>query len=142
MRKIVDDILDIIILIVTLALMSPVMISQSIPLFRGDLGGFNDQIEKTALHTDSTLHPLARTFTTEDTMLMLAVQDEYCPQPKSVEIDVDTPTGPDISIDQNYVAYKESGLSTAYGAMQTGLSNVNMNLYVGPNGLRKWVVSK
>jgi hypothetical protein len=136
-----DGPLDIIILIFVLAIMMPIMVNQALPLYQTARSNFDDYIVDTALPTTGTLKPTPREFNTDDAMLMLAIQDEYCPQPKEVQINVGTTSGPVIDINSSFVAYKSTGLSEAYSVMPASPENVNMSLYVGPSGMRKWVVS-
>lgn len=82
-----DDILDQMVTIMTIALFLLIMMPQMIKITKSDYGGFGTQIEKTALKTDKSLSPYTRTFKRENIMMMLAVTDEYEPEPKRVNID-------------------------------------------------------
>lgn len=128
-----DDIIDVIVTVVILAIFTPIMISQTIPLMRGEMGGFDVQIEKSALPTAGEIAPIKNNFTSHDTILMLVVADEYFPEPRVVEVN-----GTTINIDSAFLGNRISSLQLAAAAMPT-VHNMDYELYVGPGGKRKWV---
>ncbi|GMQ55941.1 hypothetical protein AN1V17_03330 [Vallitalea sediminicola] len=130
-----DDMIDIIITILLLAIFIPITVSLAHPFYRGELGGFGVQIEKTALKTQGELLPNQKSFTSNDTMLLLAVADEYFPEPKIIEIN-----GTVININSAFFTNKIPTLQAAYAAMPY-VKDMNIELYVGKYGLRKWVIS-
>lgn len=83
-----DDAFDVLILIMVVAVFTPIMIYCSIPLFKGEVGGFNVQIEKTALETEREIVPVVNKITTNDVLLMLVVADRFTPQPKHINMNV------------------------------------------------------
>lgn len=128
-----DDIIDVIVMVIILALFSSVTIANTIPLYRGQLGGFDVQIEKTALPTTGEIVPMKKDFTAHDTILMLVIADDYFPEPRVVEIN-----GTTININSSFIDNRVSALIQAAAAMPTA-NNMTYELYVGPSGKRKWV---
>ncbi|MCT4687531.1 hypothetical protein [Vallitalea sp.] len=130
-----DDMIDIVTTVIILAILIPITISLARPFYRNELGGFGVQIEKTALKTQGELLPNKKEFNSNDTMLLLAVADEYFPEPKIIEIN-----GAVINIDSVFFTNRIPALQAAYAAMPT-VRNMNIQLYVGKNIQRKWVIS-
>ena len=128
-----DDIIDVVVTILILALFVPIMIGQTVPLLRGTLGGFDVQIEKTALPTRGEIAPIKNSFTSHDAILMLVVADDYFPDPRVVEIN-----GTTINIDAAFLGNRVGALQQAAAAMPT-VKDMQYELYVGPTGKRKWV---
>lgn len=128
-----DDIIDVIVTIVIIALFSAIAIANTMPLYKGDLGGFNVQVDKTALPTKGEIIPMKKDFTTHDTILMLAIADDYFPEPRVVEIN-----GITINIDSAFLQNRTLALMQAAAAMPSN-GNMTYELYVGPSGKRKWV---
>ncbi|MDX8360768.1 hypothetical protein [Cytobacillus sp. IB215316] len=142
-----DDILDVLVLILVLVAFLPITINQAIPFYKGDLGGFDTQIEKTALKTESEIVPIARQLTTNDIMLMLVVADEYTPMPKSLHIvSEDTggiPVMQTININNDFLNSKTGDLINAKSTMNEIESNlIKIDLYAGPSGMRYWQVTE
>lgn len=131
-----DDALDIVVLIIIVALFIPMVVKASIPLFSGNIGGFNTQIEKTAYQTESEIIPVKREINTDDVLLSLVVADRYTPLPKKLKINVGDGEQ-EIAIDNFYLENKIEGLNRAKSVMPT-LKDVNLDLYVGPSGMRYW----
>jgi hypothetical protein len=143
-----DDIIDVIVMIIILALFSSVTIANTIPLYRGQLGGFDVQIEKTALPTSGEIVPIKNGFTKHDAILMLVIADEYFPEPRVIEIigkedlnplEPNDPTTITIDIDSLFFHNRTEDLIAADKAMRES-NNMNYELYVGQSGLRKWVL--
>lgn len=133
-----DDAFDAIILIMVLAIFTPIMIYCAIPFFKGDVGGFGVQIEKTALETKSEIVPTERDMTTDDVMLMLVVADRNTPLPKKIRLNTfGAPT--EFSIDDNFLENKVLMLQNAKAAMPSTLK-VHLELFTGPSGMRFWDV--
>lgn len=132
-----DDMIDLATTIVILAIFIPIIFKLSQPFYKGELGGFGIQIEKTALKTQGELLPNKIKFTPDDVVLMLAVQDDYFPEPKIIEID-DTV----INIDDEFYINRAIALQKAYLALPRDDVNMDIQLYVGKNhNLRKWVIN-
>jgi hypothetical protein len=129
-----DDIIDVIVMVIILALFSSVTIANTIPLYRGQLGGFDVQIEKTALPTSGEIVPIKKSFTKHDAILMLVIADDYFPEPRVVEIN-----GTTINIDSAFIANRTLALMQADAAM-TSSNNMDYKLYSGSSGKRKWVL--
>ena len=133
-----DDAFDAIILIMVLAIFTPIMIYCAIPFFKGDVGGFEVQIEKTALETKSEIVPTERVMTTDDIMLMLVVADRNTPLPQKIRLNTfGAPT--EFTIDDNFLANKVLMLQNAKAAMPSTIP-VHLELFTGPSGMRFWDV--
>lgn len=130
-----DDMIDIVTTVIILAILIPITVSLARPFYRNELGGFGVQIEKTALKTQGELLPNNKDFNSNDTMLLLAVADEYFPEPKIIEIN-----GTVINIDSVFFTNRIPALQAAYAAMPT-VRDMNIQLYVGKDIQRKWVIS-
>ncbi|QUH29117.1 hypothetical protein [Vallitalea guaymasensis] len=130
-----DDMIDIVTTVIILAILIPITVSLARPFYRNELGGFGVQIEKTALKTQGELLPNNKDFNSNDTMLLLAVADEYFPEPKIIEIN-----GTVINIDSVFFTNRIPALQSAYAAMPT-VRDMNIQLYVGKDIQRKWVIS-
>lgn len=130
-----DDMIDIVTTVIILAILIPITVSLARPFYRNELGGFGVQIEKTALKTQGELLPNKKDFNSNDTMLLLAVADEYFPEPKIIEIN-----GTVINIDSVFFTNRIPALQAAYAAMPT-VRDMNIQLYVGKEIQRKWVIS-
>ncbi|WP_138755931.1 hypothetical protein [Paenibacillus sinopodophylli] len=135
-----DDAFDMIILIMVLAIFTPIMVYCSIPLFKGEVGGFNVQIEKTALETESEIVPSERKMTTNDVLLMLVVADKFAPEPRNIRLNVWSDTL-EIPVNEEFLLNRELKLQEAKGAMPDNI-DVNMQLYSGPLGMRFWNVNE
>ena len=85
----IDDALDILILVIVLAILAPIMIADSVPLFKGDVGGFNTLIEKTSQETASEIVPQEQPLTADDVILMSVVADAKEPKPARISTQVD-----------------------------------------------------
>lgn len=134
-----DDAFDMILLIMTLAVFTPIMIYCSIPFFKGEVGGFNVQIEKTALETEGEIVPDERFMTSNDVLLMLVVADKFTPVPNHLQLNV-TGRSAAVPIDEAFLQNKEGWLQTAKGAMPVK-EEVRLELYAGPSGMRYWNVT-
>ncbi|RED52806.1 hypothetical protein [Cohnella lupini] len=134
-----DDSFDAIILIMVLAIFTPVMIYCAIPFFKGDVGGFGVQIEKAAPSTESEIVPTRRVIKANDILLMLVVADKYAPQPKKITLN---PSGSpsEFSLDSAFLNNKALYLQDAKAALPANV-NVRLSLYSGPSGMRFWGVN-
>ncbi|GKX28637.1 hypothetical protein SH1V18_11170 [Vallitalea longa] len=146
-----DDMIDIVTTIVILAIFIPITFKLAQPFYKGELGGFGIQIEKTALQTQGELLPNKITFTPDDVLLMLAVQDEYFPKPKVIEInDSDRTVGTVINIDDAFFINKGTALKSAFLALPSNKkTNMKIKLHVREYkegykdyNLRKWVINR
>ncbi len=129
-----DDLIDGIIMLLLLSLFIPFTLTHARPLYKGEFGGFAVQIEKTCLKTIGEIIPSKRSFTSHDTILLLAIADDYSPNPRVIEIN-----GTSINIDTNFLTNRIKALQDAHTAMPVNC-NMTLDLYVGPSGLRKWVI--
>jgi hypothetical protein len=128
-----DDIIDIVLTIVILAIFTPILIANAIPLFKSDTGGFNVQIEKAALDTSGEIAPAEPPFNSHDVLFMMTIADRYTPNPKAISIN-----GVDITLSETFFVNRTTALMAASTAMPT-VSDMGYKLHVGPMGLRKWV---
>ena len=133
-----DDILDILLLIFVIAVLTPIMIVNAIPMFRGDIGGFNTLIEKTAHETSGEIKPVERSFKREDVLLMAVIADRKAPKPAKFQSAVGVQS-PDISID-NLVKQRISMFNILKSCIvYTG--QLEIQTYVGSADIVKWVVT-
>ncbi|GFN30938.1 hypothetical protein [Paenibacillus xylaniclasticus] len=131
-----DDALDLIILVATLAVFSVVMITCSIPLFKGEVGGFDVLIEKSAPPTVSEIEPDPPSFTTRDALLMVLIADRNTPQPRQLRINMGgTPTT--VTIDENLFGARADALNLVNSAIPAR-QDVKLELFAGPDGMRFW----
>lgn len=134
-----DDILDILLLLFVIAILTPIMITNAIPLFKGDVGGFHTLIEKTAQESAGEIKPIERPFKREDVLLMAIIADRKMPQPARIQSIVDG-TSQEITIDdllnQRVAMLNELNSHTAYdGPLQ-------LQTYIKNGKLYEWVVSR
>ncbi|MCD1257377.1 hypothetical protein B5M42_000820 [Paenibacillus athensensis] len=133
-----DDAFDLITLVMVLAVFTPIMVYCAIPFFKGDVGGFDVQIEKTALNTESEIVPVAPERTVADLLMMMVVADAYTPQPRQLRLDF---SGKQMSValDENFLSDKGSALQTAKSLLPANLNACSrLQLFVGPSGMRFW----
>lgn len=132
-----DDMIDIVTTVIILAILIPITVSFARPFYEKELGGFGVQIEKTALKTQGELLPNKKDFNPNDVMLLLAIADEYFPEPKIIEIN-----GTVINIDSVFFTNRIPALQTTYAALPTQKDkNMKLELYVSKDIQRKWVIS-
>ncbi|MFD0671953.1 hypothetical protein [Cohnella sp. GCM10027633] len=131
---------DLITVILVLALFLPIGIPFIVPYLKGDVGGFDVQLEKTARVTASELRSedenATQRYDSGDALLMLVIADENVPQPRKVRIDANgTPV--EIELDEDFFANREYWLNQAWTAMPLN-ADVDMRLHAGPDGMRYW----
>lgn len=131
-----DEALDIIVLIAALAMFTAFMIYCSIPLFKGEVGGFDVLIEKSAPPTESEIVPDKPTFTTRDALLMVLVADRNTPEPRKLQIDMGG-TPATITINEDFFGAKSEALNQVYSVIPSR-QDVKLELYTGPSGMRFW----
>lgn len=133
-----DDAFDMILLIMVVAVFTPIMVYCSIPFFKGEVGGFHVQIEKTALETEREVIPVEQALTTDDVLLMLVIADKFTPEPQNVRLNV-AGASLEMPIDEPFLLDKAAKLQIAKGVMPDE-RDVIMELYSGPAGMRFWNV--
>lgn len=133
-----DDAFDTITLIMTLAIFIPLMVMCAIPLFQGDVGGFDVLIEKSAPPTESEIVPQRPVMTTQDVMLMLVVADKHTPQPQRIRLNM-TGSPVEFVLDDAFFVNRLALLQQAHAAMPHN-GEVQLQLYSGPSGMRFWDV--
>lgn len=133
-----DDAMDIITLVGVLALFVPIMIVCAIPFYKGDVGGFGVQIEKTALETNREIVPEPFEITTDHVMLMLVIADKFTPEPRAIRLNTyGSPTL--IHIDDHFLLERIGMLIQARSALPFD-QPIQFDLYSGPSGMRFWDV--
>ena len=156
----IDDLFDIVTLIVILALFVPVTFKYSEPLFKGNVGGFNVQIEKTAKKVNYEIKIKEKMMTLTDIMYCLLVNDEEINGINKVELiikgyndcnfsSVEVEYKYEINIDENFKQNKEQILENKFKYINdvidrestTIYENFYIKLYVDNNGFRKWVIT-
>lgn len=136
-----DDAFDVIILIMTLAIFVPFMVYCTVPLFKGEVGGFNVQIEKTALETEAEIIADSKEkLTTNDVLLMLVIADQFTPEPRKIRFNV-AGNAVERPLDDEFLLNKEYGIQYAKAVMPDNI-NIDLDLYVGPSGMRFWNVKE
>lgn len=133
-----DDAFDVITLIMTLAIFVPIMVMCAIPLFQGDVGGFDVLIEKSAPPTESEIVLQSPEFTTRDALLMLVVADQHTPEPKRMRLNV-AGSPVEIALNDAFFVNRLALLQQAHAAMPNQV-DVKLQLYAGPSGMRFWEV--
>ena len=145
-----DDIFDILLLIFVLALFSPIMLTNSLPLFRGEVGGFDTLIEKTAKKSDEEITPVENALTRDDLLLMVTIADPSTKQPEILQLSIDKnndgvigydETSDEITIDE-LINQKAKVLSIINAYIDSKYDKLELCTLVGPNGIEKWVVFK
>lgn len=104
------------------------------PFFNQKNGGFDVQIEKTALRTSGEVVPVKKSFTSHDTMLMFAIADVYSPEPREIEVN-----GTTININEDFLTNRIAALQAVYNAMPT-VEDMRIELIVNESGPVKWVI--
>ncbi|WP_027088414.1 hypothetical protein [Cohnella panacarvi] len=131
---------DMLLLIGVLALFLAIGLPLLIPFMKGDVGGFDVQIEKTAPVTRSMLSanvdPEARQYDSGDALLMLVVADENAPKPGKVRFDRNG-TQLEITLDEAFFSNRKQSLETLWTGIPSH-AKVDVRLYAGPEGMRYW----
>lgn len=135
-----DDALDVILLMMVLVVFVPIMVLYTTPLLDGDVGGFDTQIEKTALKSTGEIVPVKKELKSEDVLLMFVVADEYTPSPKKIQINIDSPSE-EFALDDAFLQNKRATIIKANNALPAK-EKVKVELYVNDTGMRKWVVTR
>ena len=151
-----DDIFDILLLMLVLAIFTPIMLTNAIPLFKGDIGGFDTLVEKTAQKTDEEIIPVEKSIKKEDLLLMTAIADTTTRQPAFLQLSIDK-NNDGIVTDSIVVANDELSdeitINEIINQKAKVLSIINTYIVfdddelefrtlVGANGIEKWVVFK
>ncbi len=133
-----EDAFDVVVLIAAIMIFIPVMIYCTLPFLKGDVGGFDAMVEKTARQTESEIIPVERPLTTEDVILMLVVADRYAPRPGTLRIST---SGAPLQIELNdaFFANRTTALQNARAKLPVN-QPVELELYSGPSGMRYWDV--
>lgn len=133
-----DDILDVLLLIFVIAILSPIMITNAIPMIKGDVGGFDTLIDKTARKTTAEIKPKQRILTKEDVLLMAVIADKKMPRPATVRIAAGSGESGDIVL-EDFLNRQQQVLNTinSYVPVDKGLE---IKTQVGSIGIKKWMV--
>jgi len=134
-----DDAFDFVTLIAALVIFTPILLFIMVPFLKGDVGGFDVQIEKTARVTEAEIIPEQRQLSANDVLLMLAVADKYTPSPNNIKIVVNGSI--EIAIDDNFFNNRAEAVKGAKTVMPDNVP-VKLELYAGPNGMRFWSVQR
>lgn len=135
-----DDALDVVLLMMVLVIFIPIMVLYTTPLLNGNVGGFDTQIEKTALKSSGEIVPVKKELRSEDVLLMFVVADEYTPSPEKIQINIDSPSEV-FELDDNFLQNKRQTIIKANTALPAK-EKVKVELYVNDTGMRKWVVTR
>lgn len=129
-----DWALELVVVVLILAMMSPFFFKVSTYMLTPTFGGFGSTIaEKTALNTTEEIFPTKRIIDRNDVMLMLAVADKYAMDPIQYDIN-----GFIFNVDDTYFSNRVTILATAFANMDASAKEIV--LYYGPGGPRKWVI--
>ncbi|QMV40502.1 hypothetical protein [Cohnella cholangitidis] len=134
-----DDAFDFVTLIAALIIFTPILVFIMVPFLKGDVGGFDVQIEKTARVTEAEIIPENRQLTTNDVLLMLAVADKYTPSPNNIRLSVNGSF--EIPLDDNFFIDRAATVRAAKAAMPDNVP-VKLELFSGAAGLRFWDVQR
>lgn len=133
-----DDAFDAITLIMTLAIFVPIMVMLAIPLFKGEVGGFDVLIEKAAPPTESEIVLEPPKMTTRDALLMLVVADKHTPEPRRMRLSM-AEGAVEFALNDAFFVDRLALLQQAQAAMPHQV-DVRLQLYAGPSGMRFWDV--
>lgn len=134
MRRATNMTIDTTVMVLILAMTLPTFVNGWLTLAKGDFGGFNTQIEKTAMKTRGEIVPATRDINRDDIMLMLAISDMYCQEPKTLRIN-----GNSMALDGGFFQNRTTYLMNAFTYMPTN-SKMKFTLYVGSGGPRFWSI--
>ena len=143
-----DDIFDMLLLMVVLAIFTPIMLTNSLPLFRGDVGGFDTLIDKTAQKTEEEIKPEEQLLTKDDLLLMATIADSTTRQPAILQLSIDKnndgvigydETSDEITIDE-LINQKAKVLKYIDNYIEDENDKFILRTLVGANGIEKWVV--
>ncbi|MBO9597424.1 MAG: hypothetical protein J7559_06350 [Cohnella sp.] len=131
---------DMLLLIGVLALFLAIGLPFIIPFMKGDVGGFDVQIEKTAPVTrgilPASIDPEAGQRDSGDALLMLVIADENAPQPRKFRMDRNgTPL--EIALDDAFFSNRKQLLETLWTGVPSN-AKVDVRLFAGPEGMRYW----
>lgn len=132
-----DDILDILLLVFAIAVLTPIMLANAIPMFKGDVGGFDTLIEKTAQKTGGEIKPVERPFGRDDVLLMTIIADRKTPLPAVFQTATDG-VSPEITI--NNILSQRAYVLQTLNSYITYNGPLRIQTYIGSGGMRKWVV--
>jgi len=135
-----NDAFDLIILIMLLAVFTPFMVYYSIPFFKGEVGGFNVQIEKTAFETAREIYNKPAEMKTNDALLMLVIADEFAPEPRKLKFNGGT-SSLEVPIDDVFLLNRTAYILGAKEVMPYN-REIDLQLYIGPSGMRYWNVKE
>jgi hypothetical protein len=130
-----DSAFDVIGLILVLALFTPILISCTLPFLRGEVGGFQVQIEKTARTTEDVIVPRnPRPTSANDFLLMLVVADRNSPMPRMLDIN-----GLQLEMDEAFYTNKAYQVEQVRQLLPSG-GEVDIRLYGNSTELAYWQV--
>lgn len=130
-----DDAFDLISLILVLALFTPILFSYTVPLLRGEVGGFGVQIEKTARVTEGELEPEPpRIIRSDDLLLMLVVADKQGAAPKTLDIN-----GVVVQLDDSFFAQKAAAIESVRTLLTPG-RELTFRLYGNESRMEYWEI--
>lgn len=130
----VDFSLDLVVVILIIAMLSPFFFKSATFMLNPNFGGFDSKLqEKTAQYTTEELYPTKRVIDRDDIMLMLAVADKYTMSPIKYDIN-----GFIFDVDDIYFNNRISVMVNSFAVMDTAPKK--FTLYYGPSGPRKWVI--
>lgn len=131
---------DMLILIGTLAIFLAIGLPFVIPLMKGDVGGFDVQIEKTAPVTRSVLSanidPEERQYDSGDALLMLVIADENGPQPRKIRFDR-YGSQIEMALGETFFSNRKQTLESLWTGIPSD-EKVDVRLYAGPEGMMYW----
>lgn len=131
---------DMMLLIGVLAMFLAIGLPFIIPFMKGDVGGFDVQIEKTAPVTRSELtanaDPEARPYDSGDALLMLVIADENAPQPRKFRFDRNG-TQLEIALNDAFFSNRKQMLESLWTGVPSN-AKVDVRLYADPDGMMFW----
>jgi hypothetical protein len=150
-----DDIFDILLLFFVIAILTPIMLKNTLPLFKGDIGGFETLEESTTQKINEEKKPVDDSISKDDLLLMVVVADKTATKPSILQLAVDKnddgivndssnenddELSEDILLDR-IINNKADVLRIIDSYVPYG-TKLKLYTLVGSNGIEKWVVRR
>ncbi len=151
-----DDIFDILLLLFIIAILTPIMLQNTLPMFKGEIGGFGTLIEKSVQETDNqTSEDDLTTITKDQLSLMVVVTNKLSPEPLTIQFAVDVnndgvvtdsadPANDELSDEITFDEVINEKVKILNTIDQYVPDNLDLKLctLVGNAGIKKWMVCR
>lgn len=131
----VGDGLDLVSSLVIIVAFLPFYINSCIHFVKSDFGGFDTQLEKTAMDTHGEIADVEEHILVEDVLMSIAVADEFEPEPKQFNIN-----GIKIKIDDEFFNNRLKNVRRAQGAFSDWNKEKQIKVVAGEDKLSEWKV--